>query len=355
MLLDEIILHCHNKLQKERSIYAVYHLLTGKQSIQTIQDAELFALEPYFSIYKTLHKEDFDYKIASLLYDGYLTQYKQDYFYITSKAEPVLQRFQSRPFWWNGRKYGKFSPEIFERLLLFIQVWTNKRMNNQRYIPIITKESVLHWMREDYRLRRTDAHDLLYQLYKELILLLDKVPRTYVRLFLDTITTTQQIGLTTEQISKKLCVSAYTINLKITHFTHYLIDETLSNTNKYPLLYSLFKELFMDANISSLTHSAEKTYALIEQGRSLSEIANIRNLKLNTIYDHVVEISISVENFSIDLFVSKEKQQFIIDVVEDLNTFKLKDIKKVVGDNISYFEIRLTLSKMNNKHKGGRK
>lgn len=46
-------------MQKERSISAVYYLLQGKQSIQTIQDAQLFGLTEYFGVYKNLTKRRF--------------------------------------------------------------------------------------------------------------------------------------------------------------------------------------------------------------------------------------------------------------------------------------------------------
>ena len=52
-----------------------------------------------------------------------------------------------------------------------------------------------------------------------------------------------------------------------------------------------------------------KTYNFWRQGRSLEEIATIRNLKVATIEDHFVEIALREKDFSIEMFMEKEKDR----------------------------------------------
>ncbi len=46
--LQTMILFCLQKINGERTIYSIYHLLKGKKSSQTIQDTHLFHLQPLF-------------------------------------------------------------------------------------------------------------------------------------------------------------------------------------------------------------------------------------------------------------------------------------------------------------------
>ena len=62
---------------------------------------------------------------------------------------------------------------------------------------------------------------------------------------------------------------------------------------------------------TNLTFSTEKTYALLKQGYSVTDIMSIRKLKKSTIEDHLVELAIHMKEFSIDPYVSFEKQKQI--------------------------------------------
>ncbi len=72
MFFDTIILTCCARFQAGRSISAVFHLLKGKRSIQTVQDAHLYQLEQFYGIYPTLRKRSFDERIQKLEKNGYL-------------------------------------------------------------------------------------------------------------------------------------------------------------------------------------------------------------------------------------------------------------------------------------------
>src|SRR3954471_17684044 len=64
--IETVTLYCLKQLNKERTIYSVYHLLNGKKSSQTIQDAHLFSLKSFFGIYEQLSRESFDEVIESM-------------------------------------------------------------------------------------------------------------------------------------------------------------------------------------------------------------------------------------------------------------------------------------------------
>ncbi|TKI94871.1 recombinase RecQ, partial [Bacillus cereus] len=48
----------------------------------------------------------------------------------------------------------------------------------------------------------------------------------------------------------------------------------------------------------------------------------------------------------IEMFMEKEKIDKVIKVIEALQTRKLRVLKQAVGEEISYFEVRLVLARM---------
>jgi uncharacterized protein YpbB len=73
-------------------------------------------------------------------------------------------------------------------------------------------------------------------------------------------------------------------------------------------------------------------------------IANLRHLKLSTIEDHLVELALNVEGFSIDSYVDRVLQNKILEVSRIEATKQLKLIREKIGA-ATYFQIRLVLAK----------
>jgi uncharacterized protein YpbB len=93
-----------------------------------------------------------------------------------------------------------------------------------------------------------------------------------------------------------------------------------------------------------LTQSTEKTFQLLNQGYSIADIVNTRQLKKGTIEDHIVELALKISGFSIEPFVTVEKQNQIKKVINETMTKQLRLIQNNV-QGATYFEIRLVLAK----------
>ena len=98
----------------------------------------------------------------------------------------------------------------------------------------------------------------------------------------------------------------------------------------------------------ALTKSTKKTNELLKKGYTIEEIAEFRNLKTSTIEDHIVEIALNSDNFSIDDFVNKQNEKNILDAAHQIKSKQLKKIKIIVPA-AKYFEIRLVLAKHEGK------
>jgi len=83
MYIECIILDGLNKLNMNRSIFGIYHILFGKKSVQSVQDASLFQLETYYGIYPTLSREHYVRIISKMKEDGLI---KLNYVSLTLKV-----------------------------------------------------------------------------------------------------------------------------------------------------------------------------------------------------------------------------------------------------------------------------
>ncbi len=268
---------------------------------------------------------------------------------MTEKGQTFMLNTPLEMDFLDGNSFRTYDLIYYSRLLLLIQVWTNSKKKNKTYIPIIENIEVENWVKQYYRATRNNISEYLTRLYKELAFVLNHLPSGQPSLFVEQITSYKTIGYTMEQLAKKSGLELEDVYVQTVNTIHMILKKTKENKQKYRLLYAIGKDLFLT---NQLTESAERTSILLNQGLSLQEISRVRRLKLNTIYDHVVEISLNDQNFNLAAFVPKRFQDEIIRATALRRSYKLKEIKDCVDQNISYFQIRLVLSRLEESYNG---
>lgn len=346
MLFKGILLICMNHIKAERTINAVFHLLTGKKSVQTIQDAHLYRLENYYGIYPTLRKSSFHEKVEELSNKNMIKRVNktEPFYVITEQANNWINQYQTKlPLhYFKGIHYVDVSEVYMKRLLIFIQVMTNSKKKCTAYIPIIEEDFITSWVKQLYPTVKDYPDFYLKNLYKELELILSTIRDSDAQIFIDRFTGFGRYGLSIHQLSEKYKKNIQDIQILLVGITQYMLQKLYEQENNYPTLFMIAKGLRTN---KFLTASARHTYELLQNKYPIIEIARIRDLKINTIQDHIVEISLSEHNFSIDQYVTKEDQLLIMKQMQALKTTKLKAIKENVHEHISYFQIRLVLAK----------
>lgn len=348
LLLKGIILKCNSHIKKERSIGSIYYLLTGKRSIQTVQDAHMYELDRYYGIFKNLNKSTFD-KVIGELVELQLLKHPSG---TTSTSEPTMKGIKWLkenehyfPFrYFNGMAYNEIDTIFLERLLLLLQVMTNSKMRHTSYIPVIDRPSIRRWIKLFYKKEKLQIDVRLEEIYRELSFILARFPDVEAEMFVDRLTGYKHYGMNIQQLANHYKSTVDSVHVLLVGMTHHMLDIIKQNIDQFPLLSQIIVDLQTNGFI---TQSAKHTYNLINKGYSIDKIAQLRSLKTNTIYDHIVEISLYDSNFSVDLYVSKEHQHEILKAAQQTKTTKLKRIKDIVSEDISYFQIRLALTSMN--------
>jgi uncharacterized protein YpbB len=339
--IESIILYSIKQLNKERTIYSAYHLLNGKKSSQTIQDAHLFSLKSFFGIYEHLSRESFDKIIQSMQGKNWIKDIGELRFNLTPLGTAHLDKNQL-PTYINGWKYHQITSLFWERMSLLVQVFSNLMFEETRYIPIQKSKDVHGWLKSCLRDITKPRKEMGAALYAELNNCFDHENDIDPAVLVFRLTGFHQIGLTALQVAKQLNLDIHDYQIGFTNTLHYLIQTIKDNGDQYKILSLLIHDLMQDDD--ELTLSSRKTQKLLSQGYTLDMIAKLRHLKLSTIEDHLVEIALNIADFSIDRYVDKELQNKILEISRQISTKQLKLIREKI-ENATYFQIRLVLAK----------
>lgn len=346
MLFTGIILKAVQHIQQERSVFSIYYLITGSKNIQTKQDAQLFSNQAFYGIYKGLTKSAFDAKIKELIHHGFLRamhdEKERKVVISTKKGKDWLEKHQDKLsiHSFEGMAYEGKAPLFYSRLLLLIQTLSNIRENNFTFIPVITNKDAERFVRTSYRKIKGNEMKFIQELYDELEYVLKGVSEEEASIFVDRLSGFHYYGKSVDQLGVDYDKDLHDVRLIIIGVVHHFLSLIELDKGTLPILSKLIKDLEKPLN---LTASAEKTYKLFKKGISSEQIARIRRLKINTIYDHLTEIALHDEDFPFEQFVPEKAAKEILEVIKNTKTFKLKEIKEQIHSTISFFQIRLML------------
>lgn len=342
--LEALILWILKKLKSERSVYAVFHLIKGKKSSQTIQDAYLYQIKALFYTFPYLKRSDFDECIQSLINKGLLEVKENNQYFLTNKGVEQINAFFSNysfPSFLNGMKYQEQPFIIWNRLCILIQVLSNLVHDSRLYYPITRDTKLLRWVRQFILSQKMTKHQLGEAIYNELYTIFSKNPPESPEMFVYRLTGYNQIGKTVEQTADKLSMETTEYWFRFLHLLHYVVEQVLGNRHSYPILFSIMQDI---DEPFPMTKSTVETYKLLLKNYTISEISKIRNLKESTIQDHIIEIALNNPEFSIRTFIYSDTEEKIMRIAKRMGKQKLKLIKEQL-EGVSYFHIRLALAK----------
>ncbi|WP_052504607.1 helix-turn-helix domain-containing protein [Rossellomorea aquimaris] len=342
--LNYVILYCFMQINGERSIYSVFHILKGKKSSQSIQDAHLFYLHPFFLSLPKLKRAYFNQKVKELEKEGYIIVDEGGRAIVTPEgAVAVKGAFQGDAFPsnMNGLVYGDQTILFWRKLSLLIQVISNGKQQETLYFPVQRNKNIQDWVKGCLK-ANPNIENLSSALYKELHSLLTMLSQTLdPTIFVFRLTGYKDYGWTELQVAEKLNMHQEEFRFQFLNLIHGMLSIVEKECSTYPILFSISLKSDQQQN---LTISTSKTYELYQRGHTIEEISRIRELKINTIEDHVIELILTQKEFDIEPFISQEEYQNVLMVMKETQTKRLKPIKEKLP-HLSYFQIRVTIAK----------
>ncbi|MBM7604463.1 uncharacterized protein YpbB [Metabacillus crassostreae] len=344
-----VLLYCLNQFNGERSASAIYHLLKGKKSSQTIQDGKLFNVSHMFSIFPWLSRVQTNAAWQDMVQEGLIVRIPENQLIVTEKGRLELEtRLEQCPFPNNihGWNYGDIGRLFWRRLSLLVQVVSNVAYERKDYLPVTKNQEDLDWVKMFLRHMKMSKTELNKSLYNEIYKALQEQSEKGAVIFVQKLTASKKIGLTFEQIAVKEKEDSQYIYLLFWGIIHSCIELQQLKVDQFPLFNEIIKDKFQT---EFLTSSSKKTKNYLLQGKSISEISSIRRLKESTIEDHIVEITLHDKHFLPWDFLSEKDYLVIKQTIAKLNTHQLKRVREALGSNFSYFQIRLVFALMGRK------
>lgn len=338
-----LILHVLLKLEGDRTPGAVYHILTGKKSSQSIQDMKWYELTEWYGAFPKLSTEIFQNDI-SCLQNNQLLLDSAGFIKITDQAKEIDQAFwsvYSKPVLYNQWKYGTAADIFWNRLALLIQCLSFSLAGSGHFIPVTKEKAVLRWLKQIWPSGRQAKAKLAEGLYYELDKLLSGVEQQEAAIAVNKLGGYARTGLTFSQIAKALKQDEEEVMYRFNGILHYIIEVLQQNVSSYPLLASILPSV--DSSVR-LTRTAAETKRLLDEGWSFDKISQLRRLKQSTIEDHIIEIASESSTFPLYNYVPVENAEKIKAVSESRRTRKMKELKEQLPEAVTYFHIRLTLA-----------
>ncbi|WP_121611973.1 helix-turn-helix domain-containing protein [Mesobacillus foraminis] len=342
---EAVILYCLKQLKGERTIFSLYHLYQGKKSSQTIQDAHLYHLTPFFHAFPFISREELARQIERMEKKSLLDKKSSEHFILTSTGDLKLgEYFQANtlpPKYLDGWRHHHLTALFWERLSILVQVCSNLVYQKKSFIPIQNKLETLDWVKAFIKKRQEGRMGLSSTLFFELLNCFQRDKTIDPSILVLRLTGHDRIGLTSGQAAELLGMDHTRYQLEFLNILHFLIGTVSDEAVEFPLLNALIPEAEKPV---PFTLSTEKTYQLLNRGYTVEQISRIRNLKRSTIEDHIVEIALHIKNFDLAAYVPKDKEKRILEAAKETSAKKLKLIREYAED-ASYFEIRLVLAR----------
>ena len=118
-------------------------------------------------------------------------------------------------------------------------------------------------------------------------------------------------------------------------------------------IYNAVSKAFIEIDGELTEQDKKKSYEItmdfIKAGSSIKEVAKERELTLVTVMSHIQQYIAEGNKVDfiipLDEFFNEEEEKIVLDAIDKVGYSKLKDIKEIVSDKISYDTIRAVVLK----------
>lgn len=313
-MLDTVILSFFNHCRKARSS-TLYHFLIGKRTQSVLVYGYFYEILRFFGILPKLKQETYQKIIEAHIKNGNLESFENEV-RLTEKGSRQLQNFslQNYPFI-NQEAYAKIDEQSFRLFLLAVQVMSHVSYHSNQYIPVENTPFYTLQVKKWFQTVK------LTHFKEELCILLERLPQAQADMLARQFSGYQVYGKTLQQLSEKDVLFQFFEQKNLIHQVLRLAHE-FQSFNQLLMLYK--KET-----------SAKKTWVMIDNGKSLAEIASLRRVKPSTIQDHFIERALFDENFEFKNFYPQKRNAHDF-TQEEIIRLKVSDLEELQGDFLAF-------------------
>ncbi len=341
-------------LANERTLQAAYYILRGRRANQTLQDIHLYHLYPYYRMFPRFSKEDWDKIVSTLLQDGFIEHLEvtaangKPSFLVTEKGRDQAREWRTQfqldlwlaPF--TDSTMAARMELFWQRLHLLVQTISQILAEDMGFLPVVSDKKIQQWVKAQVA-GSSDRDQWKRFLREELYHLWSPFPAEVQTLLVRQLSGAAQVGKTLSQLAMQQNELAAHLLLKFRYGLAQSVQRLEGEKAHFPYLSRLVSQA--DRLDTRLTESAARTYALIQKGWGVEQIAKSRNVKVSTVEDHLAEIALRCPEWDCRAYLDPQLGAQIMRVSEALQTSRLRLIKDQLGTGVSYLQIRLALAR----------
>ncbi|MER2225609.1 MAG: helix-turn-helix domain-containing protein [Carnobacterium sp.] len=309
----------------------LYHILTGKRTASILFKAHTYQLTKFFSIFPNLKREQYNQMIQKFIARGWIkANGVSEEFYLSEQGKAEVEVYFSEHFYpqrLNQLLNGKATKEFWKKIVFLTQVLSELRYQNKRYLPLDKEWKNQLWVKNWLKNRPLDKQELALSFGKEWIQVLANLDSFSAEIVVSQLTGHEKFGKTITQLASMYKIEALEIAFLLQNVTIQLMDQIVRKKEIYPLFYLIYQECIGDP-YSSLSQSTKLTAYYLDKGLSIENIALKRNLKANTISEHVIELAIIFSDFDVSNVIPDTDYQRLITVFQSNEKITYEELEK---------------------------
>ena len=326
--------------ERPTSSSQLFHVFQGKRTPSMFYLAEKNGWHHAFAQFKNISDEEIEKVIQSLFQNGLIIQ-KDKGFILTVKGQLICSEFFEDHYYPQTSSFATVNirKTFWDRYQLFVQTFSEMSYENNLYTPIIKHPHHQENVRLLFQQFHQDKEMLKENWIKEQWFLFERLDESRANVLMAQLTGHERVGETKGQIQGQLDMEA----LEYSFYHQDTIEELLNiiqkNPEKAAISYAILNQLQVETN-HGLSMSTYASFKLLGQGHSISDIANIRGLKENTISEHILELSFVLYDFPYPAFVPETLYQDLNQAFEKNGDYSYKEAKNDF-ENLEFIYYRL--------------
>lgn len=285
------------------------HIFHGRRTPSMLFKVEKEKLYSAFGLFKTLKKSTLDQQLKKLVEMKWIESSENKGYKLSKKGSEVLKEYflnRDYPDKIVSLENATIRKSFFYQFQLVSQIFSEATYKNKQYSPTIKdpvqQVAVKEWL--------TSLDKPLLNLAKdwssELEIILEKLTEEEAMMLVWKLTGHELVGNTNRQLAEILSldtVELYILLDQIVEQLIYLIDKS-----ECTLLKSFLHQI-NENHYYGLSKSTYVTAVYIKNRIKLVDIALKRNLKLSTIHEHILEVTLVKQTFNFKPFIPDEIYQ----------------------------------------------
>lgn len=315
-----------------------FNNLIGRRTVSNLFWGAQYGLLPFFNLFKHLSATDFQKSLHALSQQG-LILYQDNKVRLTKQGVKQKQIFTPIIVLFKFKGIGLYTniETVQSCIQLAVQITSEFAFQNNRYYPIQASGQIMNFCKKWFS--QNKSRTLPQQLEKELSIFLAKLSDDDANAFANRFIGHENYGLTDQQIANALEISNFDWKLKKLDLMTRFISWTQSDSDQAPLCAQLVAPWLKQTPVSM---SSDLSYQLFLKYTNLDRVAQLRQVKLNTIKEHLLEAAILLPDFP---FTQLLPASFPDKVLSYLNATPPQQWQFTtvvqLDSKISFFEFRL--------------